>query len=169
MNTIIDEIYDKSNDIWGYPQTYKNIKFYPLKIAEEEYIKLYNKLLAYPQIAVSLENPKVYKMSYLKFLVYILPYIMGPNPANESFKEELKELLAHITQIDIENIEISVRNQDAQLEGFIMTLYIDEEIFTESDFSNIRDIILRQNGSSSCRYFIGELLDHPLVYFDKLL
>lgn len=148
MNKKLSKTYNKNNDIFGLPQEYRGIKFYPLKIYEEEYVKTFNKLFSYPQVAISLDNPAILKMSYLKFLIYILPYILGENTKNETFELELKEFLAYVTQTDIEDIEFSSRNKDAPVENLVISLFIGEEIFTEADFSNIREIILQQNGSS---------------------
>ena len=148
MNKQLSEIYNKSNDTWGEPQKYKNTLFYPLKISKGKYIRLFNKLLSYPQIAVSLNDPTIYKMSYLKFLIYILPYIMGEQEKCGTFEQELKEFLAHITKTDIEDIEFSNRNEGAPIEDLFISLFIDEEIFSEGDFANVREIILQQNGSS---------------------
>ena len=148
MNKQLLEIYNKSSDTWGLPQKYKNIEFYPLKISEDKYIRLFNKLFSYPQIAVSINDPTVHKMSYLKFLIYILPYIMGEQDECGTFEQELKEFLAHITKTDIEDIEFSSRNEGAPIENLLISLFIGEEIFTEAEFANIREIVLQQNGSS---------------------
>jgi len=149
MNKQVEQFYNEHNDIWGEPQIYKNISFYPLKISDKKYIKLFNKLLGYPQIALSLENPVIYKMSYLKFLIYVLPQVLDRDGKGKTFEEDLKEFLSYITKVDIEDIGLSSRDNDASIENLIMSLFIDEEIFTEADFDNIRDLILLQNGSST--------------------
>ena len=149
MTNKFDQIYKKNNDIWGNPQEYKNIKFYPLKISEESQINIFNKLFSYPKSATN-DNPVFYKMSYLKFVIYVLPYLLDKNEEGINFSEDLKAFLAYVTKTDIEDIEFTSRNRDEKIENLVISLYIgeDSEIFTESDFSIIREIILQQNGSS---------------------
>ena len=149
MNNKFDQIYKKNNDIWGEPQTYKGIKFYPLKISEESQIDTFNKLFSYPKSATN-DNPVFYKMSYLKFLIYVLPYLLDKNEEGLDFGEDLKTFLAYVTKTDIEDVEFNSRNPDDKIENLIISLFIgeDSEIFTEADFNIIREIILQQNGSS---------------------
>ena len=147
MTNKFEQIYKKNNDIWGEPQTYKGIKFYPLKISEESEINAFNKLFSYPKSATN-DNPVFYKMSYLKFLIYVLPYLLDKNEEGLDFSEDIKTFLAYVTGTDIEDIALSSRNQEAKIENLIISLFIGEEIFTEADFDIIREIILQQNGSS---------------------
>jgi len=154
MTNKFDQIYKKNADVWGLPQSYKGIKFHPLKISDEIQINEFNKLFSYPKSATN-DNPVIYKMSFLKFLIYVLPYLLGENKENIDFREDLRIFLAYVTKTDVEDIELSSRNRDDriddQIENLIISLYIgeDSEIFTEADFSIIRDIILQQNGSST--------------------
>jgi len=150
MTNKFEQIYKKNNDIWGNPQEYKSIKFYPLKISEESQINAFNKLFSYPKSATN-DNPVFYKMSYLKFLIYVLPYLLDKNEEGLDFSEDLKTFLAYVTKIDIQDIEFSTRNPDDKIENLIISLFIgkDAEIFTESDFDIIREIILQQNGTSA--------------------
>ncbi|HUU89296.1 MAG TPA: hypothetical protein VMX17_16300, partial [Candidatus Glassbacteria bacterium] len=80
----------------------------------------------------------------------VLPYLLDKNEEGINFSEDLKEFLAYVTKTDIEDIEFTSRNRDEKIENLVISLYIgeDSEIFTESDFSIIREIILQQNGSS---------------------
>ena len=150
MTNKFEQIYKKNNDIWGQPQEYKKIKFYPLTISEESQINEFNKLFSYPKSATN-DNPVFYKMSYLKFLIYVLPYLLDENKDNMDFSEDLKTFLAYVTKTNIEDIEFSSRNPDDKIENLIISLFIgeDSEIFTEADFGVIREIILQQNGSSA--------------------
>ena len=49
MNDEVKKIYNPANDIFGYPQNYKNVEFYPLLVKDLEYIGLFNIIFTYPK------------------------------------------------------------------------------------------------------------------------
>jgi hypothetical protein len=150
MNSTLQQIYDPDNDIWGLPQTYKNIKFYPLKLKETKYKKLFYKLFCQPKSYIA--DRDILRMSYLKFILYAVG--IDPN--------DLLDFLYHITQIDRSIIKTfnnekshlihygrkEIPNVEEEIEKFSLFVYIDDEIFTEQEFDNLREIILEQNATS---------------------
>ena len=62
------EKYDTTLDIWGEPQEYRGIKFYPIKLKELKYQRLMYGLFGYPKNYIP--DKTILKLSYLKFLFY---------------------------------------------------------------------------------------------------
>ena len=147
----IKSIYKEDNDIWGLSQTYKGIKFNPIKITEEKKYEVMNKLFGYPKSIIGREDPILHKMSYLKIILYVLPYCYKERDKDTTYHNELKELISMITDVDEKDIDFATTDiaHDGKIENLLLTMYIGEEAFTESEFDNIREIILLQNGSST--------------------
>jgi hypothetical protein len=93
MNEEVKKYYDEINDIFGLPQIYKGIKFYPLKITEIKYISFFRDIFMYPKVALDKLNPAVFKMDYLKFVLYVLPNVLKQNEEGLTFEEEIKDFL----------------------------------------------------------------------------
>ena len=49
MNENVRAIYNPSSDIWGLPQTYKTIKFYPIKVHDQDKQDLFYRIFAQPK------------------------------------------------------------------------------------------------------------------------
>lgn len=142
MNDIVKQYYDESNDLWGYPQKYKNIEFYPLKITDSKYIKLFNQLFLYPKNYIP--DKQIIKMSYLKFLLFII------NPAQDADKtmDMILDFLKFVTKK--EKISCLMKYIDGINDPLIalnLKIILDNNEFDENDFDNIREIILEQNGT----------------------
>jgi len=148
MNNIVQQIYNPDNDIWGLPQEFKGIKFYPIKIKETKYKKLFYKLFCQPKSYIA--NRDILRMSYLKFMLYVVNIVPS----------ELLDFLYHVTQINKPDLK-EYSNSDAihylqkeipsgidEYEKFAIFISIIDIIFTEQDFDNLREIILEQNGTS---------------------
>jgi len=148
MNSIVQQTYNPDNDIWGLPQEYKGVKFYPIKIKETKYKKLFYKLFCQPKSYIA--DRDILRMSYLKFLLYAVH--IEPN--------ELLDFLYHVTQIGKpdskdygDNDPIHYKHEETPegrdlFEKFALFIFINDIIFTEQDFDNLREIILEQNGTS---------------------
>jgi hypothetical protein len=148
MNQTLQQLYNPDNDIWRLPQEYKGIKVYPLKIKETKYKKLLYKLFCQPKSYIA--DRDILRMSYLKFLLYAVH--IEPS--------EILDFLYHITQIDrpiseeySDNDIIHYAQKDIPTgidiyEKFALFIYINNIMFTEQDFDDLREIILEQNGSS---------------------
>ena len=146
MNDEAKKYYDEDKSIFGLPQLYRGLELYPLKIKDFYYHDLLYSLFSYPQSAVSNKHPEVYKMSYLKFCIYILEIITNPNKEIKTIEEKLKEFMNFITKR--RDIEFIRQNKQAEIEDQIITMKVGGKTFVESDFQNIREIILEQNGTS---------------------
>ena len=148
MNSTLQKIYNSDNDIWGLPQTYKNINFHPLKIKETKYKKLFYKLFCQPKSYIA--DRDILRMSYLKFIFYAVK--VEPN--------ELLDFLYHITKIQrpdfdeysdtdpIHYIHKEVPEGKDIFEKFSLFVVINDVVFTEQEFDNLREIILEQNAIS---------------------
>jgi len=137
MNEIVKKIYICENDIWGEPQTYKNIKLYPIKISEIKYKDLFYELFCYPKNFIP--DKIIFKMSYLKYLLYVLSGWYGKTPSE--IGNNLKDFLEYITKKD--KIEILVNKESDD-----HIINIGDVELNEFDFENIREIVLEQNGLS---------------------
>jgi hypothetical protein len=140
VNTEAKENYDEINDVFGLPQKYKEIEFYPLLVKDLEYIKLFNAIFTFPKLAAS-STKRLYKMSYFK---YVIIELRIPQKMIEKFfkhvtKKEDVEILFFNTKGKAETLE--------DLDEGIFQLRIEKTIFSEEEFENLREIILEQNGT----------------------
>lgn len=134
--------YNEESDIWGYPQEYKGIKLYPIKMKETKIKDLFYKILCVPKRYI--QNVDILRMSYLKFAMNM--GITANKDSPETFFDELTAFLSYVTKVDTNKITISYSGVDYRhVKWFIM---LDEIKITESDFENIREIILVQSGLS---------------------
>ncbi len=136
MNEIVKKIYISENDIWGEPQIYKNIKLYPIKISEIKYKNLFYELFCYPKNFIP--DKTIFKMSYLKYLLYVVSNWYGKKSIE--MVENLELFLKHVTKID--NIKMLIDKDER------IIINIDDIELNEFDFDNLREIILEQNGLS---------------------
>lgn len=137
MNDDVKAIYMPDNDMFGYPQKYKTIKFYPIQIKDLQYLKMFYSIFTYPKDVIS--EKKICKMSYLKFIFLYLGI------SAENFVDFFK----HITRS--KNVTIGMlkpSEEKADLETSILSLLINDVEFSEYEFDNIREVVLQQNGSS---------------------
>ena len=141
MNEQLEKLYKRNNDIWGLPQIYKGIDFYPIKVKDEEMQHFLYRLFAQPKNHMS--DKRLLKMTYLKYLLYLL--------SNDTFDAvvSLKSFLEYITKKEIK-IESKLINpdEDMVLDNISLRILIGTIEILEGDFEDIREIILEQNGMS---------------------
>lgn len=143
MNNKVKKIYKPENDIFGLPQIYKGIKFYPIKLNQIELKEKYQRLMWHPKNYIP--DRSVLRMSYLKFLFYVI------QQAYEDINliEDLATLLQEVTKS--ENVEIrykEIKEIEDPFEKLSFRIFIENSDFNEQEFDDIREIILEQNGSS---------------------
>lgn len=144
MNNETLKYYKTSYNKWGKPQLYKDLKLYPIKIGDEDIIELFYALMAYPKNCVATDK-RIIKMSYLKYiLLLVCPYGI------ENTASKIIEFLKYITQEEDLNI---VNNKDFNPQtddpiDMILKIKIGDKLYDESDFDNMREIILEQNNLS---------------------
>lgn len=144
MSAIIEKEYIDGNDIWGLPQTYKEIQFYPLKIIESEYTNLLYKIFGCPKKYI--KEPEIKSLSYFKFLFYVVQHTI--NPDGEEIKDNLIKFLKHCTQKENISVSFKTKNNLKSIEDIKFFIDIDGVEFNEEEFDYIRELILRQNGLS---------------------
>lgn len=156
--------YDEQNDITGLPQTYKNIIIKPLLLSDYKYYRTINTHLSICKDYIP--NRDIIKMSMLKFITYV--YSVEMNEAKEEKINIIGDILAlfkHVFQLSTGNIDdidivfehrnpedrdiISYQDINLKLKMFLLIKSGEENLlYTEKDFEEIREIILRQNGIS---------------------
>jgi hypothetical protein len=144
MNNFVANIYQPDKDIFGEPQQYKGVKFYPIKIKQTKLKKLLYKLFFQPKNYIP--QREILKMSYFKFLVYVIQGNLEENITND-----LIEFISIITKVDKEKISIKTTEHPENIELFdkiMLHLYVDGIEFNELEFDNLREILIEQNGSS---------------------
>jgi len=144
MNNVVEEIYKIENDVFGMPQEYKGVKFHPIRIKDVNEKKMLYRLFFQSKNYIS--QREIVKMSYFKFLMYVVN-----NNIKENVYTELVDLLNHITKVDKKNISIRIEDHPENNEIFNRTmlyLQIGDTIFDENEFDNIREILLEQSGYS---------------------
>lgn len=144
MNETFEKNYIENNDIWGLPQTYKGVNFFPLKIFESKYIDLMHKVFGLPKKYI--KEPEIKKLTYFKFIIYVVQNSI--NPEGEEIKYNLINLLKHCTQKENIDIIYRIKNDLQMIEDINFYIKIEDIEFDESDFDYIRELILKQNGYS---------------------
>lgn len=137
MNSFVENIYDRNKDVFGLPQSYKGIDFFPIKMKDIEAKTMFYQLLFHPKNYIP--DKEIIKMSYLKFLMFIIYQNYKSIDPTIDARKNLLALLKSITKID--NVKYKLGNED-------ISIIIGESIFNEYEFDNVRAIILEQNGSS---------------------
>ncbi len=146
MNDELRATYNDDYDVMGYPQNYKNIKIYPIKVCDVDQISLFYKLMTIPKDTI--QDKKIRKMSYLKYL-YIY-YGQYNKDLIDALENEIKKFLSYILQKNTIDIYAQM-NGDKIADDFSnlsMTIKADNIELNENDFENIREIVLEQNGFS---------------------
>jgi hypothetical protein len=142
VNDFLKKTYVPENDLWGFPQEYKGVKFYPLKINETEYLNILYSIFSYPKNYIP--DKQILKMSYLKFILYIVQLSISSD-GNE-IRDNLVKFLKHVTKNeDVAIAFISSGGPINNLDAIVIKLKIGDVVFMEHDFENIREIILEQN------------------------
>jgi hypothetical protein len=142
MKEIVEKYYNIANDIWGDPQEYKGIKFYPIKLMDLHTQNLLYALLCYPKNHIP--DKDILKMSYLKFLIFVIS--KNNKISEDTIRFKIVELLRLITR-EI-NIDIEWVWQDLKKRGTNMGVFkisINDVELSENDFDIIREIVLAQN------------------------
>lgn len=146
MKDYLKKNYDEGNDIFGYPQVYKGIELWPIKIKDLKFQTLLYQLLAHPKNYIA--NRDILKASYLKFMVYVVSANYNSDP--EKFMGLFVDLLAHVTKIDKSKILWDWKEQNGEgLNQIALFLKINDVIFNENEVDNIREILLEQNGTTA--------------------
>lgn len=144
MNNELKKIYSENNDIWGLPQEYKGIKFYPIKLVDSEYLHKFYHVFSYPKNYIP--DKQVLKMGYLKFLLYVVQPSVESSGTN--MEELILEFLKYVTHSKTCLLNWNSEDDPKSLEDMKLTISIDDKVFDEHDFDNIREIVLEQNGLS---------------------
>ena len=149
MNKKFEKIYKPDLDLWGLPQKYKGIDFYPIKLKDSETQQLFYDIFQFPKKYHQDRN--ILKMSYLKYLLYIVGGSISKNK-NEDLSEKLIDFLEIVTRQDDIGYQTSVMRTEGKvldmMDDSTIEILINGTSFTEQDFDIIRAIILKQNGSS---------------------
>lgn len=145
-NNDIEKIYNFKNDLWGLPQEFRGIKFFPMKLKDVHAQDLYYKLFQFPKNFISQKD--VIKSSYLKYLLLFIQ--QSKNPDGREIQDGLIEFLKIITRCESVLVKTTALDIPGDLlHRLVITIGIDEVNFSENDFDIIREIILRQNGLST--------------------
>jgi hypothetical protein len=147
MNPIVSKFYKSSNDIFGLPQQYKGVKFYPIKIKDIELKEKLYRLFFNPKQYIPDKN--ILKTSYFKFLLYVVQYSYMQSDPETDINKEIIEFFRTITKV--ENIQLKFvehPENENEFDKISLYLFVDDIQFDEQDFDNIREILLEQNGSS---------------------
>lgn len=131
------------NRVWGKPEIYRNLTFYPLYLCDYSYYELIISLLSYCKDSIA--DKKIIHMSYLKFLLCMTD--------DENIPYLLCKLLSHVTKKEItveKNMRQKVKQQPISSIDDIEDIFfvIDNQTYNQSDFETIREILLEQNGIS---------------------
>ncbi len=126
--------------LWNDYQEYKNIKIYPFLVGDYNLFEDLIPILLFDKN--SLGYAEIIKMSYLKFLIYIVPHMVDengnrytdvPNKLEKLLKYVLKEQEFRFSVSEKGKIFLCIKNSD------------DVILLNERDFDNIKKIILIQN------------------------
>jgi hypothetical protein len=140
MNEEVLKSYNANNDIFGLPQIYKSISFYPIKVKDQSQQELFYRIFAQPKQYIN--KKEIIKLTYLKFILYAFG-------DSENVQNDIISILEHITAKKVK-IEANLfdSNKEASIENIIFRIIIDNINFDEQEFDNIREIVLQQNGTS---------------------
>jgi hypothetical protein len=135
--------YLEENDIFGYPQIFRGIEIYPIKVKDIHYQNLFYKLFCYPKQYIA--DLQILKMSYLAYILIAIQ--QNINPDGSDMADNLIEFLKYVTKKDI-NITWKYDGETPTINNLILKVIIGNQEFLEYDFDNLREIILQQNGLS---------------------
>jgi hypothetical protein len=140
VNDTLKKYYNPMRDVWGQPQIYKKIPFYPIKLYQQKQYKMVSTLFSVYNKQIS--NKTLARMSFLKFLMLIV----GESPSFEgtSIEYEMKKLLKFITHQ--KNVEYFLNIEDpSNYDTYRMYFTINGIKLNETDFENIQELVLTQN------------------------
>lgn len=144
-------MYEEGLNKWGFPQKYKDIYIYPIKLIDEKYYSIMCKLLAYPKN--SIQDKDIMKASYLSFVINVLYQHEIEVQKESNIHNEIVDFLKHITKMDCHINYIFRNNSPKSMNDIKYTLIFSDEKGTEykiseNEFDEIREIILEQNSLS---------------------
>lgn len=143
MDEELKKTYVINNDIFGLPQSYKGINFYPIKISESKILESFYTLLTYPKLFGA--TKEIMKMSYLKFMIY-------KEASEEGMLKIQKEFETFLSHISKTKVRLLGGRKDEYQEPSLTNVYIkvafDDIVLDEYEFEEARQIILEQNSLS---------------------
>jgi len=154
MNSAVEQIYDRNNDLWGEPQVYQGVNIHPIKLKDMKYHNLFRELFMYPKNTIP--EKEIIKMSYLKFLLTVVPLSSGIKISIDEMRNKVIDFLQYATKE--EKVGIEIKSHPSKKDAFILEVNVSDIILTERDFDNIREIVLEQN-CFSIEYVEGFISD----------
>ena len=142
MRVELKKHYDESNDVFGYPQSYKGTQLYPILMKDLKYQNLFYQIFARPKNYIA--SVEILKASFLKFIVWVMA---SSYETEEKGREKIEEIIKYLTKSE----NVMIKYLDTGLsgwDGISMEIHVDGKIWTEDDFDNIREIVLEQNNLS---------------------
>jgi len=147
MNSVVEKIYDITKDVYGQPQTYKGIDFFPIKVKDVETKQLLYKLFFHPKNYIP--DKVILKMSYLKFILYIVNEWYRGTDLEMDVQSDLIKFLNNITQKNDVLYKSKVIDNGSDIFNNVeVKIVIGGVEFSEQEFDNIREIVLEQSGYS---------------------
>jgi len=150
VSSIFEKNYDSNNDIWGEPQTYKKVLFYPLKLRQQSEYDILCNLFTFAKDQIADAN--IGRMSYIKFMMCIMPqFQIFQN--NRDLTGDFIKLLETITEQEILILHNQPDGYDPyynlnQLNKLKFTIKIGDTLLSEQDIEVVREIVLTQNNIS---------------------
>lgn len=152
-NNLIN-FYIEDNDIWGKPQIYRGVEFYPIIVSDTKTRDLFYKYVCMPKNHFTDIN--IIRMSYLKFILFFVALkttIDSGQKDDISFfrnvertLKEFQEFLSLITHNKDVSIDCGWNFDVEKIREQKIVIKIGSVNFTESDFETLRELILVQNG-----------------------
>lgn len=144
MDEELAKLYIPNNDVFGLPQIYKNIKFYPIKISESKTLESFYTLMMYPKLFGA--TKEIIKMSYIKFMIYK----ENSKEGVIKIQEEFEAFLSYISKTKVRlSTGIKDDTKPKSLENVYVNIYFGDIILNEWDFEEAREFILKQNTFSA--------------------
>ena len=156
MEEYVKSFYACNKDIWGQPQNYRGVLFYPIRLDDTESQSIFYLYFQIPKKYI--KEPAVQELSYLRYLIQYIQYAL--NPTERTIELNIAKLLGNITgkkcyfKFDLDHLFTP---------GSIK-LFIGDTEFGENEFDIIREIVLLQNASSTA--WVEEFFPY---YEEKLL
>lgn len=154
ISSNLASFYNEDNDIWGRPQNYRGVNFYPIVVSDTKTRELFYRYICMPKNYLTDIN--IIRMSYLKFILFFLSFKMtidGGQKDDASFfrnvnltLKEFQEFLSLVTHNKDVMVECSWNFDVEKIREQKIVIKIGSINFSESDFETIRELILVQNG-----------------------
>ncbi len=126
-------IKDKLSFLWNEYIEYKGVKLYPFLLEDYDIFEEVIDILLFDKNAIS--NVDIIKMSYLKFILFVVPHISEQYP---DISIKLDKLLGYV--LKEQKFKFIVDKKEK------IFINIDNKVLlNEFDFNEIKDIILKQN------------------------